>query len=510
MKNIIVIAIGFFVQTAVFSQTCVEQYNASNLSRELFNKISKEKNTETAEFTKYWSYVFTITKYDYGFSIYPKQFIKKSGQKMFLAGGVAKKDFFESNVNWEVEYSFEIESSRNAFYGLILGGGGQDLVVGLSKDRHYFVTMASQDNVSKIARGERSEDIKLLPDEIPSATVCKITLRRCGNTYLVFINEHLVFNDELNLVAPNASVYFNEQSNIILRSIVVSKLKISEDKRMASNTQTNVKRVYVKAEVDENIPVITSFNPQRYALIIGNEDYSNYQRDKNAEINVDFAENDARIFKEYCIKTLGIPERQTVLLINATAGQINEAVGRISNNVKAESGKAEVIFYYAGHGLPDPKSAEPYIIPVDISGANLSLAIRLDDVYKSLTENNPARVTCIIDACFSGGQNREAQLLASRLVKIAPRLDGLTGNSIVFTSCSGSESSWGFSEKNHGYLTYFLLKKLQDTKGECTYQALASYLVNEVKRESAISSNLQTPQVNYSSSIAGVWGGWKF
>lgn len=35
-------------------------------------------------------------------------------------------------------------------------------------------------------------------------------------------------------------------------------------------------------------------------------------------MNVDYAENDARIFKEYVVKTLGVPEDQVKLLINAT------------------------------------------------------------------------------------------------------------------------------------------------------------------------------------------------
>ena len=35
----------------------------------------------------------------------------------------------------------------------------------------------------------------------------------------------------------------------------------------------------------------------RYAIVIGNEDYQSYQRSLNAEQNVDYAVNDAKVFK---------------------------------------------------------------------------------------------------------------------------------------------------------------------------------------------------------------------
>ncbi len=65
---------------------------------------------------------------------------------------------------------------------------------------------------------------------------------------------------------------------------------------------TIIKKASLLSDVDRNIPVNDLKYPNRYALIIGNEDYTSRQRGTNAESNVIFARNDARIFKELCHK----------------------------------------------------------------------------------------------------------------------------------------------------------------------------------------------------------------
>ena len=124
-----------------------------------------------------------------------------------------------------------------------------------------------------------------------------------------------------------------------------------------------VKKEQAISDVDIDIPVSKKVKSNTYALIIGNEDYSSFQTGLSTEVNVDYAINDARIFREYCVKTLGIPDKQVKLLTNATAGQM----------------------------------------PVDISGNNVALAIKLADVYSKLNEFPSKKVSVFLDACFSGG-----------------------------------------------------------------------------------------------------------
>lgn len=260
--------------------------------------------------------------------------------------------------------------------------------------------------------------------------------------------------------------------------------------------------------VDKNIPEIGIRNPNRFALIIGNEDYSSRQPGIGKEINVDFAENDARIFRDYAVKTLGVPDDQVTLLINATTAEILRGLDWISNLVRIKGSSAEVIFYYSGHGLPDEKTHEPYLVPVDVTGATLKNGIKVGEVYQKLTENPCSRVTVFLDACFSGGARNQG-LLANKSVKIKPNEEMVEGNMVVFSSSSGDESSGVDREKQHGYFTWFLLEKIQQTKGDITYKELGDYLVQSVSFETAKKSKLQTPQVSYSTQVANVWEAWK-
>ncbi len=76
-----------------------------------------------------------------------------------------------------------------------------------------------------------------------------------------------------------------------------------------------------KSSVDVNIPESIKV-PNRYALIIGNEDYQSMQRTLNSEQNVPFAVNDATSFRDYAVKTLGVEQENITFLTNATAGQM--------------------------------------------------------------------------------------------------------------------------------------------------------------------------------------------
>lgn len=264
------------------------------------------------------------------------------------------------------------------------------------------------------------------------------------------------------------------------------------------------------SDVDVNIPELTTANPHAYALIIGNEDYHTFQPDLSSEANVAFAVNDASIFKKYIAGTLGIPEENTKLLNNATSGQMNQAIAWINKLIMKEGGEAEVIVYYAGHGLPDEQTHEPYIIPVDVSGTNLQSAIKLQTLYTKLTEYPAKKVTVFMDACFSGG-SRGQGLLATRGVKVKPKDDMLTGNIVVFTSSTGEQSSLPFKDKQHGMFTYYLLKKMQETKGNISYDELYNYVKKEVDLNCLkVNNKEQTPSLLLSIELGDKWKSWKF
>lgn len=281
----------------------------------------------------------------------------------------------------------------------------------------------------------------------------------------------------------------------------------NETPRFALDDQAPVP--VVTYNVDINIPIGTETNDNAYALIIGNEDYSSYQPDLGSEVNVAFAVNDATIFRKYCISTFGVPESNIKFLTNATWGQMNQAISWINKIIQKEGGDAEVMVYYAGHGLPDEQTHESYIMPVDISGSDLQSAIKLQTLYNKLTQFPSKKITVFMDACFSGG-GRGQGLVATRGIKVKAKENALSGNIVVFTSSSGEQSSLPFKDKQHGMFTYYLLKKIQETKGNISYNDLYSYMKKEVDLNCVkINNKEQTPSLLMPLELGDKWKNWK-
>jgi hypothetical protein len=262
------------------------------------------------------------------------------------------------------------------------------------------------------------------------------------------------------------------------------------------------------SDVDTDIPVNKTRNPNSYALIIGNEDYKSYQTSLKTEQNVDFAINDASSFKLYCENIFGIPEQNIIFETNAGVVKMNQGLNKINSVIKNTDGNATVIVYYAGHGYPHEKTKETYLIPVDVPASNLDMAISLNKMIEKLTEYPSQKVVVMLDACFTGGGRNEG-LLSSRGVKIIPKESKLQGNIVIFHASSSDQSALAYSEKRHGIFTYYLLKKLKETKGKTTFGELFQFVKSEVSIRSPLINNAeQNPEISISKKVADDWEEW--
>jgi len=271
-----------------------------------------------------------------------------------------------------------------------------------------------------------------------------------------------------------------------------------------------IDQISLTSEVDKNVPINPIKNINKIALIIGNEDYSSRQNGMGSEINVAFATNDARIVKEYFTKTLGITENNVYFLTNATAGEMKKKINVVAEIIKKMEGAAEFYFYYAGHGFPDEVTKTPYLIPVDVTASNLTDGINLYDMYRKFAESNPKKATIFLDACFSGG-GRDAGLLAARAVKIKPKQEIITGNLVVLSATSEVQSALPYKVKQHGMFTYYLLKNLQDSKGNMDYKTLFNSVAKNVSIESLkVNEKAQDPQILFGLGVANYWENWNF
>lgn len=251
--------------------------------------------------------------------------------------------------------------------------------------------------------------------------------------------------------------------------------------------------------IDINIPRSSGQNDKTFAVIIGNEQYSRVA-------TVPFAQNDAKIFAAYCQKTLGIPEKNIRCYENATYGTLISAIDDIKNICDVYNGNVKVLFYYAGHGIPNEQTSDAYLLPVDADGRNTTVCLSLNTLYKELGNLKAQVCIAFIDACFSGAERGNNMLASARGVAIKSKQGTPEGNLITFSAASGDETAYPYIEKGHGLFTYFLLKKLQETNGNVTLGELGTY-VTEMVRQHSITENkkLQTPVMKISTSITSDW-----
>jgi len=101
--------------------------------------------------------------------------------------------------------------------------------------------------------------------------------------------------------------------------------------------------------------------------------------------------------------------------------------------------------------------------------------------------------------------------LAAKAVKIKAKENYISkGNLLVFSASSASQESLFYKQKQHGMFTYFLLKKLKETKGEASYSELYDYLKNIVPLTSTdVNYKEQNPELNISNEVIDVWKDWK-
>lgn len=257
-------------------------------------------------------------------------------------------------------------------------------------------------------------------------------------------------------------------------------------------------------DVDSGIPQAKGANFGTYAVVIANENY-------RSVADVGNAANDGNVLHQYLTKTLGIPENNVIYCENASAAMMDEALSTLETKTRSAAalGKAfNVIFYYSGHGVPAEGTSDAFLLPVDVSPKNLKrYGFSLDELYRRLGALEAQCVTVLLDACFSGAGRTGAMLADVKGVALEPKKAAPTGNMVVLPACSGSQTAHIFKEGKHGLFTYWLLRKLKETKGEVTLGELQEHLAQYVDYTTTNRLNLsgQQPTLQVSPTLSRNW-----
>lgn len=253
----------------------------------------------------------------------------------------------------------------------------------------------------------------------------------------------------------------------------------------------------IRSDVD-NLPAIkTKLNKSSYAIVIGIENY----RQKLPK--ADFAVSDARLVSEYLSKVMGYPEENVVTLTNDYATHVDLIKyfeKWLPNNVERNG---TVFIYYSGHGAPNPKTGDAYLVPYDGDPSFIDqTGYSLKRMYDALGKLPAKEIVVALDSCFSGAGGRSVIAKGARpLVMNLQDNMVLPKNMTVLSASSGEQISSTYDEKGHGLFTYFLLKGIKNEDvvkqdGTIAISDLFSYLKPQVERIARKQyNNEQTPQL---------------
>lgn len=246
----------------------------------------------------------------------------------------------------------------------------------------------------------------------------------------------------------------------------------------------------IKSDVDE-LPSINA-KPQKnsFAIVIGIEKY------RQKLPNADHAVNDAKTMTEYLTKVMGYPEGNVVTLTNehATKSDFEKYFEKwLFNHVEKDS---SVFIYFSGHGAPNVKTGDAYLVPYDGDPAFIEqTGYPLKRLYESLNKLPAKEVIVALDSCFSGAGGKSVIAQGARPLVMNLEQDiPVSGNMVVMSASSGDQISSTYEEKGHGLFTYFLLKGMKD--GLTEVGELFDYLKPNVGSAARkVFNNEQTPQL---------------
>jgi uncharacterized caspase-like protein len=199
---------------------------------------------------------------------------------------------------------------------------------------------------------------------------------------------------------------------------------------------------------------------------------------------------------------MGYPEENVITLINdrALKSDLEKYFDRwLSNNVE-ENGR--VFIYYSGHGAPNTKTGNAYLVPYDGDPTFITeTGYPLTRLYESLGRLRAKAITVVLDSCFSGGGSRSVLAKGAKPLVMTINMPSIRKNMSVITASSGDQISSAYEEQGHGLFTYFLLKGIKDENviqkdGSIKMDDLFNYLKPQVERIARKQfNNEQTPQL---------------
>lgn len=253
---------------------------------------------------------------------------------------------------------------------------------------------------------------------------------------------------------------------------------------------------HIFSDIDELPAIKAKANRNAYAIVIGIENY------RQKLPSADFATQDARLVADYLVKALGYSEENVITLLNDHASNVDLVKyfeKWLPNNVEAGN---SVFVYFSGHGAPNPKTGDAYLVPYDGDPSFIDqTGYSLKRMYEALGKLPANEILVALDSCFSGAGGRSVLAEGARPLVMNQKSSALPKNVTVLAAASGDQISSTYKDKGHGLFTYFMLKGIKNENvgkqdGSIQKEELYRYLKPQVERIARKQFNAeQTPQL---------------
>jgi WD40 repeat protein len=242
-----------------------------------------------------------------------------------------------------------------------------------------------------------------------------------------------------------------------------------------------------KPEFEDDLPKLLAKapaskpNPKLHVLAIGINDYADVP-------DVPFAERSAQQFAEIAKKLLGA-EPQNVIVLTDSQATLGRLLGRLNTLLNRLGPEDQLIFYYAGHGVPAKDGSGAFLLAQDGgSGSYEQLPLQLGHLYKAIAKSKVGQAKIFIDACFSGRSGKDT-IVFEGIAPVVPKVDQSFPDSqrlAILTAGRGDQFSNQDKVRGHRLFSYHLMRLLLEggSKVEISqlHKRLREIVLNESRR----------------------------
>jgi hypothetical protein len=251
----------------------------------------------------------------------------------------------------------------------------------------------------------------------------------------------------------------------------------SEDYEVEDQVVVVPRVPFGEIDVESNIPILRSENPNAKALLLINQNYADTLGERNYSLR------DGRLMRSYLQNALGYSEDNIYQLADiSSTDSLNTLISSLQSTANDST---ELFVYISGYGTVDKEQQKLHFLPVS-SDIESDSSIALSDLYSQIGKIPSEQTVVLSDIDFvrssKNGSMSENEMRNIIENNVSPLLTQNTNNSVLLGTQLNNPSRLYMSEegedKKHHIFPYFFAKALQERK--TTLSDIYQYLERNV------------------------------